>query len=434
MEILSKSEEDFFECTEKRVNDLKALIEVSALITSTLDFQDLIPLVMEKAKEIMHADACSILFYNKTSQLLEFEYVYNADKQIIEKLKDNIKVKIGEGIAGIVAQNQRSELVADADSDERLLAEADKLTGFKTKSLIAVPLISRRGFFVGVAEIINPKDRRQFNEYDVELFQALCSFITVAIENTRIHKESLESQRIRRELDIASEIQKSFLPNPSNFHQGSIEITAINAPAEKIGGDFYDFISLDDENVGVIIGDVSGKGITAALYMAKILSDFRYLALSENKTSSSTLKRLNNALINGPRGMFLSASYLCINTKTGASEISVAGHPPFIAIEGDKIAIVQAQAGAPIGILENMEYPATALKYKTGDRVIMLTDGVYDAKNKNGERIGFEQVIEFIKQHKNEPVIIEKIVEHITLLSNGTKRADDLTLVEIKWL
>ena len=210
---------------------------------------------------------------------------------------------MGRGIAGYVARHLQPLVIPDARSDKRFLGEADKQTGFTTKSLIAVPLVGRGGL-IGVAEIINPRHKVSFSDYDLEIFQTLCGQVAIAIENSIFHKESLEHERHMHELDLASTIQRSFLPESPVFHQGRMVVSAVNIPAKRVGGNLYDFVALGEGLAGVFIGDISGKGISAALYMAKIVSDFRYLAHRGN-SPELVLDHLNALMTKAPRGLFL---------------------------------------------------------------------------------------------------------------------------------
>lgn len=419
----------YLEKIEKKVEDLNTLIEVSAIISSTLDFNELMALVMEKAKNVMSAEACSILIYNRDTERLEFELALSSEQGTSDTLKEKVSLKVGQGIAGWVAEKREPLLVKDASTHNHFYQDADKLTGFTTKSLIAVPLIGRSGL-LGVAEIMNPRHKKNFDEYDMEIFQTLSRHIAIAIENAYFHKESIEREKLKQELEIAAIVQKSFLPNSPAFKKGNIEVSAVNISAKKIGGDIYDFITHLNGKVGVLIGDVSGKGVSAALYMAKIISEFRYIARIYS-TPHETLNNLNAQLSEAPRGMFLTAMYLIMDTDSGETNIAVAGHPPFLWLTEKEVRVMNVVSGPPLGIIPE-EYQSTVIRLNKGDRLLLLTDGAFDAKNKKGGRLGFDRVVEFVREHRADTQLIEKIVEHVNDFSQGTERADDLTLVEVK--
>ncbi len=420
---------EYLQNVEKKVEDLKTLIEVSEIISSTLDFKELITVVMEKAKKVMHAEACSILLYNETENKLEFTVALCKQEGTSDALKDKITLNMGQGIAGWVAENRKPLIIEDVKKDKRFYQAADKTTGFTTRSIIAAPLIGRRGL-IGVAELLNPLHKDSFDSYDVEIFQTHCSQIAIAIENARFHEESIEREKLKQEFEIASAVQKSFLPESPVLKKRNITVSAANLSAKKVGGDIYDFVEPVDGKVGVLIGDVSGKGVSAALYMAKIISEFRYIAHMVD-SPEITLGRLNERLSSAPRGMFLTCIYMIIDVKTGKISLSIAGHPPFLLISGGEVKVMEVPSGPPVGILP-VEYQTAEVSLKKGDRLLFLTDGAFDAKNKKGERIGFEKLAEFVKGQSKEEQLIDKIIDYVNNFSQGLEMADDLTLVEVK--
>jgi len=422
--------EEFLKGMERKVEDLKTLMEVSAIISSTLDFNELITLVMEKAKNIMEAEGCSILLYNAETNKLEFEVAICGEESTCDILKKTVTLDIGEGIAGWVAENMQPLIICDVKQDPRFCGDADSQTGFQTRSMIAVPLIGRSGL-IGVAEVLNPKKKECFFEYDSEIFQALCRQVSIAIENSLFHRESIQRERHKQEMDLASVLQRSFLPESPVMQKDDLHVSAVNISAAKVGGDLYDFVVTADDKAGVLIGDVSGKGISGALYMAKVISDFRNIALVSS-SPPKVLGRLNSVLSSSPRGMFLTAIYMVVDTVTGAFTISAAGHPPFIWITGGEVKVMSVQSGPPLGIIPT-DYPATTISLERGDRLFLLTDGVFDAKNSDGRRLEFDNIVKFITRHKNESRLKDMLVEYVGDFSAGMERADDLTIVELVW-
>lgn len=418
--------EDYLRGIERKVENLKILIEVSSLISSTLELNELMPLVMEKAKNVMDAEACSILFYNAETNKLEFEVAMCDEGSKSDILKKTITLDMGQGIAGWVAENRKPLIIDDVTKDSRFFQNADKMTGFTTKGIVAVPLVGRSGL-IGVAEIINPARK----DYDLEIFELLCRQFAIAIENARFYRESIEREKMKQQLEIASALQKSFLPESPVVRKGEFTVSAVNFSAAQVGGDIYDFVQPSDGKVGVLIGDVSGKGISAALYMAKFISDFRYVSHGLEEPDV-TLNRLNSLVAQAPRGMFLTAVYAVVDTATGHLSLSVAGHPPFILISKGEVRVVTVQSGPPLGIMP-IEYPGADLQLGKGDRVLLLTDGVFDAKNRAGDRIGFDTVVDFIKKHADDEQLVRKIVDYVDDYAKGVEKADDLTMVEIWW-
>jgi sigma-B regulation protein RsbU (phosphoserine phosphatase) len=417
--------ESFLRKIEKKVADLKTIIELSTIISSKLELQDLMTVVMERAKSELEAEACSILLYNRETDKLEFEVALCQDESTSTTLRQKITLDMGQGIAGWVALNRKPLIIDDVRSDSRFFQEADKVTGFTTRSLIALPLVGRGGL-IGVVEMLNPG-----REYDAEMFDLLSRQFAIAIENALYHRESIERERLRQELEIASALQKSFLPGSPVLRKGKLTVSGLNFPAAKVGGDIYDFIEPADGKVGILIGDVSGKGISAALYMAKFMSDFRYMA-HQTDSPGATLDRLYPPLSEAPRGMFLTATYMVITLATGTARISVAGHPPFLSLRQGEVRVMDLPAGPPLGIMP-ADYPVTERALSEGERLILLTDGVFEARNREGERIGFHSIVEFVKRHGDKDELAHRIVDYVDSFSKGTERADDLTVVDVRW-
>jgi sigma-B regulation protein RsbU (phosphoserine phosphatase) len=411
---------------ERKVDRLRTLMDMSAILTSTLDLDDLISLVMEKAKSDLDAEACSLLFYNKDTDRLEFKGAICDDEKTSLRPDEKGTLEMGQGIAGWVATNLQPVFLEDVKTDSRFNQEMERFAGFSAKSVIAAPLIGRSGL-IGVIEILNPRNK----DYDLELVQLLARQFAAAIENSFFYKESVDRERLRQELDIASSLQRSFLPESSSFRKGDLAIRAANISAEQVGGDLYDVIEQGEDKVGVLIGDVSGKGISAAIYMARFSSDFRHVAHFAG-SPSHTLARLNRSLLKSPRGMFLTCIYLRVHIATGEVHLSVAGHPPFLWISKGRVKVMSVEAGPPLGIIP-AEYPATTMSLKKGDRLLLLTDGVFEAKNRAGQRLGFENLVRFIDMHRKEKEFVNVVMEYVDNFSAGTGRSDDITIVELKW-
>ena len=411
---------------EKKVVGLSSLFQVSSIISSTLNLSDLMNIVMDKAKQEMEAEACSILFFNKDTNKLEFEVAISEDERTCNVLKKTITLDIGQGIAGWVAKNLETLVIDDVSADKRFYSGADKQTGFITRNIIAVPLIGRSGL-IGVVELINPKKK----DYDLEIFNILCKQFAISIENAVLHKESIEKEKLKQELEIASSLQKSFLPVSPVFRKDKATVTGINIPAAKIGGDLYDYIEPVEGKIGIFIGDVAGKGVSGALYMAKIISDFRYIAMSKS-SPETVFNILNTIFSSSPRGMFCTANYIVLDTASGSLQCSVAGHPSFLWLTGDEVKVMDVLAGPPLGIIP-AEYPSTTLFLNEGDRLLLFTDGFFEAKDKEGKRLGFDTLVEFVKTHRNSDNLLQALVDFVNDFSRGTEMADDLTLVELKW-
>jgi phosphoserine phosphatase RsbU/P len=196
---------------ERRLQQLASLMEVSVLIGSSLDLAEVLSRVMQKARDVMDADTASIMLLNERTNKLEFELALGEGATTFDILRKKIVLDLGQGIAGAVALSRTPELIADVGADPRFYRDADKLTGFTTRSMLAAPLVVRDKL-VGVAQAINPRGGGRFTPQDLELFATYCRQVAVAIDNARLHKAVLERQREQQQLEFAAMVQQSFLP------------------------------------------------------------------------------------------------------------------------------------------------------------------------------------------------------------------------------
>lgn len=196
---------------EEKVRRLHALIEASAILNSSLDLDEVLRLVLEKAQAVTDAEASAILLYNPETNRLEFDVALGEKGGLIQSLRSKITLELGQGIAGTVAQTRRVEWVPDASRDPRVARSVDATTGFVTKNILCAPL-TIRDRLVGVAEVMNLAHPERCGPDDLEIFATFCQQVAVAIENARLHKVLLERERERQQLEFASVVQQSFLP------------------------------------------------------------------------------------------------------------------------------------------------------------------------------------------------------------------------------
>ncbi len=418
---------------QQKINDLTSLIEVSAIISSTLDLEELMNLVMEKAQAVMTAEASSVMLLNEETGMLECEIALGT---VQEKVKNNIYLKLGQGIAGWVAQHGEAIIVPDVDSDSRFYSEIDNSTGFKTRSILAAPL-KVKDKVIGVAEVINRRDARPFTEDDLAIFTTFCRQVALAIENAKMHRYMLEQQRMQQQLESAHSIQQSFMPQAfPHSDQDKYIVYAKNIPATSVGGDLFDFIEIGADRLAFVIGDVSGKGVPAALYMARLISDLRYYCLMVERPKD-LMQTINSILLERSRqGMFVTLIYMVLDTKSGELTITNGGHlPPFwYQKQSGACTKINSSAGIPLGILSGVEFSEQVIQLQPGDQVLLYTDGVTEAKNTRGNMFSVERLENiFAKSRRHPRVLIEQIIKQLKKYSKNVPQHDDITLLGIKW-
>ncbi len=250
-----------------------------------------------------------------------------------------------------------------------------------------------------------------------------------------------EKGLIEQELKIASRIQESILPQRLPLSAG-IEVGVKCVPAKQVGGDFYDFIKflydvvkLKDDKLGIVIGDVSGKGVPAALFMAKVMADFRGLSNNFDEPSEA-MTAINDRLVEeGVPGMFVTLQYLIYEPKEKLIKYSNAGHNPLVWVknEGGTILLTQ-DVGSPVGIIPGSEFKTDRLRVSSGDVFIMYTDGISEARDINKKEFGENRILETAKAGKDLSAqeLAEKLIAEVVKFSKGMPQHDDMTIISLK--
>jgi len=422
------------EALKHQVGLFSSLIEMSVILSSTFDLDELIRRVLETSQRVMNSEASNVMLLNPETGLLECKVALGA---VGDQLKGEFTLELGQGIAGWVAKEGKSLVVPDTRKDERFFSGVDDQTGFVTKSIMATPLIAQ-GKVIGVAEVINPVDGKSFNEDDLKLFETFCRGVAVAIQNVQMHKRLLDNQRVQQQLEMASIIQQGFLPR--NFTLDSpektFEIAAINLPASMVGGDLYDCIELRKDLLGFTIGDVSGKGVPAALYMARLISDFRFYA-HQFEDPVPTMQILNKMMAErSQQGMFVTMIYLTLDVNRGLLSYVNGGHIPplFYRPAGKEITRLDGGKGIPLGIRTPTEFNEERLSLQHGDTLILFSDGILDAQNSAGEHFTVDELEKTIRGRWDRAGdLVSSIIAAVHRHTGKEHQFDDITILVLKW-
>ncbi len=411
----------------ERLENLKECFRVSGLINSSLQLDQVLENIMTTSRSILKADACSLMLVDEKREELVFEV---AQGPVANKLKGGGRISKGQGIAGYVYESGEPLLIENAYADSRFNRDFDRITGYRTQTILCVPLkIKER--VIGVSQVINKLDGSSFNQEDEETLSLLCSNAAIAVENARLHHEILRRQQIEQDLAFATGIQLSFLPQEMPKLQG-FRFGAQYQAAQEIGGDFYDFIPLDDNHIGILIGDVSGKGVASALFMARFTTDFRLLAIRE-KNPERLIDRINERVcVQSRRGMFVTLLYMVLKKDSGDAVYVNAGHlPPIIWNNSEgKYTTVRGIGGPPIGIVPAQQYTSARLSLSPGDCILLSTDGLIEAKDAQGGRFGWERVENCLKEGGSDVESAKSCISSsVSEFVGECPQADDTTLV-----
>ncbi|MCF7888462.1 MAG: SpoIIE family protein phosphatase, partial [Candidatus Omnitrophica bacterium] len=263
------------------------------------------------------------------------------------------------------------------------------------------------------------------------LILLIISFVYLGAVIAKFLEERKNKQILEKELDIAQKIQKSFLPKEIKDISG-LDLSCYMKPAKFVAGDLYDTIKLDKNKLGVFLADVSGKGASAALIMAQTISIFRMLA-KESTNPAEILTNLNRELSKTLKGKFITAIYLIFDFDKKTISFSSAGHMPPLCYKQKeaKVLEINFEAGVPLGVIAATEYKLHQEKMHKGDKIIIYTDGISEARNKKGEEFEVEGLKRFLSRYGSLTTqeIKEKLSEELNSFSKKMPQADDITFV-----
>jgi serine phosphatase RsbU (regulator of sigma subunit)/pSer/pThr/pTyr-binding forkhead associated (FHA) protein len=269
-----------------------------------------------------------------------------------------------------------------------------------------------------------------FNQRDLDLLTGIAASAALVLQNARMHQESLKQQRLQQDLLLAEQIQKSFLPRALPEVEG-IEFHTEYRPAFSVGGDFYDVFWISYDQIGVFIGDVSGKGVSAALLMARISSDLRLAAAAVNDPARA-LEHVNRIVLERKQhDIFVTCVYLTLNIKSHVVTLANAGHlPPLVRRRGGKVERLEGGAGTAIGIFDDAEYGQVQCKLEPGDSIVVCTDGVLEAIDSAGEQFGADRLEACLAGGKGRATdVAEQIQRALRGHVGEASQYDDLTLI-----
>jgi len=409
---------------------LNVLIDMIAKINSTLDLDEVLSLIMEAVKEVMDAEASSLMMLDEETK----ELIIRTPTGPVKSKLSGIRLPRGQGFAGWVAENAKPLAVPDVTKDPRHYDNVDRTSGFQTKSLICVPMADSNSEVIGVLQALNRKDGTSFTDEDIDLFTAFANQASLAIEKARLHKEELEKQRLEQQLMLANAIQKGFWPKQPDRING-VSVAGFNVPATHVGGDYYDFIQIDSGKLGLVVGDISGKGVPAALLMANVRSMLR--AHVQNKhTVSETVSLVNNAIYEDtPDERFLTLFYGVFDSNDRSFVYTNGAHnPPFLYNMYTKKEKILDVGGTLVGFLPDFPYEEECEFLEKGDVLVIYTDGVTEAKDKNEEMFGVKRLHALIREnaHLEAESLINLIYDNVLEFSKGTPQFDDITLMALK--
>lgn len=404
-----------------RTSRLQLVYDVGSAVSATLDEDEMLALVLSKVFDVFpKADRGFVMLLDGPGGTLK-------PRAMKTRSGAPAALTMSQTIADDVMKNRRGVLSVDAMTDDRF-QEGMSIQLLGIRSLVSVPLLARDEVF-GLLTLYSQNLDSRFEADDMSLLLALGAQVGLALANVRLHQRVVEQELLRHDLALARRVQAGFLPRSAPEVAGWA-FAAHYAPALEVSGDFYSFIPLEGRRMGVAIGDVSGKGVSAALLMARITSELRAQAQSRTDPSE-ILARVNRALT--PElddGMFATLALLVLDADTGRVDLASAGHlPPLVRRIDGRVEPIPAPPNLAIGVQEDAEFHGETFQLQDGETVVLFTDGISEAE-RNGVLFGESRLIETIAAGGAEPGgILARVLLAVEDFLQGTPLGDDVTLV-----
>lgn len=389
---------------------LKALLEISRNLGSTIEFDQVLPKILDSLFKIfLQADRGFLVLEGPDPSVL----VPKAMKLRRGESEDTIR--ISRTIVRKAMEGKEAILSADAASDARF-DSSQSIADFRIRSMMCAPLLANEGRAMGVIQIDTLDQRTPFSADDLEVLASVASQAAIAVENAQLHEAALRQKALQRDLELAHTVQQGFLPHGSPQFAG-YEFFDFYEPANQVGGDYFDYIRLPHNRLAIVVADVSGKGMPAALLMAKLSAETKYALVSEPGPAEALFK-LNAQFAQASwADRFVTMSIAVLDLNRHEVQIGNAGHlPPYVRRGDGRVEPVGVdQISVPLGVIDELGCEQVTLPLNIGDSVVMFTDGISEAMNMNNDLYG-----------------LARISEQVALPSTGVKQLGEQLLKDVK--
>ncbi len=407
---------------------LETLAEIGRDVASILDLDQLLERVATLVHRVVSYRTFGIFLLNEPARLLELKLAIRYGNRA-----GSPRLRLGEGLVGYAAEHKTVVNVPDVTRDPRYIPWVEDC-----RSELAVPLLVKDRC-IGVLDLESPT-LDAFGKRDVEILTLLASQVAVAIENARLYEAvSANEERLERELTFARRVQSALLPVGLPKRIRGIDVAGRFTPAHELGGDLHDFLSPEPNSLVVAVGDVSGKGVPAALY--SVLAGelvrsrtFRRRYMPERFSPAGVLMSMNTILYERQlEGYYCTLTYAYFDVKRRTLTMANSGLPYALHSTADQCLPIELP-GVPLGTFPGTVYDQVSVRTGHGDVFVFCTDGIYETFNPAGDELGTTRVAEVIQRHRDEPAaaIADAVFAEAEQFRGDGPQGDDMTVVVVR--
>ena len=418
------------------IDKLRMLLDISKTISRSLDLDEVLNLVMDTLDSLIPYDAAGIYLVKCSQPLAEWDgtpdetcvfHTQAVRGYDIDDLQE-LHLKMGEGLIGHVAVTGKPYVSHDVGQDRRYINARSR-----TQSEMVAPIVSNNEV-IGVFDLESDELDAYTND-DLEVLLLLASQVAIIIEKVMLHEQLIEKQRLETQLEVARQVQLQLLP-PRDPQLEGYDISAYNFPTEEVSGDYYDWVRIYDDQIGMVIADVSGKGVPAALLMAFLRASLR-AATHIGYAPHISMSKVNYLLWESiERNQFVTAFYGILDATNRTLAYANAGHSPALLMKMDGTVRFEERGGVPLGMFRDSRYYEYFETIEPGEVFVLYTDGVTEAMSPAAEEYSRERLVAAVRQCRDQPAreMIDFIHRELIAWTAGQGLGDDVTLFILKAL
>jgi sigma-B regulation protein RsbU (phosphoserine phosphatase) len=404
----------------------RVIFDYAARIGQEQDTGAFLRLNADMARDLVAADRCSIWLVDHEAGQIHTEVAHGVGE---------IRIALGQGLVGACVEHGKPVLVNDTSADERFLNRIDKSSGYVTRSILVIPLRAADGRIIGAFQALNKPGG--FTDADVTLLGLAASYSASAVETQRLRTEAEQARIMRRELEIARDVQARLVPQAPPKLEG-LDCASFFRPAKFVGGDYFDFIETPGGGLAFTLGDVSGKGIPAAVLMASIQASLRILLQRGPDSLSEVLRDLNRSVYASSSSARYSTLF-CGLIDCARSRLTYinAGHcPPILVRQGDSGSAIEhlATGGPPVGLLPVAIYTEGVVPLERGNLLMCFSDGISEATNASQEIWDEAELGRLVLAAgaMGAGELTDHVVRQADAFTGEAEQADDMTVVTLR--
>jgi len=404
---------------------LRFLMEATKALASTLDLAELLGRILDVAKTQADAERGTLFLVDEKKEEIWSLIAHGLEQR-------EIRLPLGKGIAGHVAKSGDILDIPDAYADPRFNRDVDVQTGYRTRNILCLPIRNKNGKIIAALQLLN-KRGGSFTQEDVDFLLTLSDHMALALENAQLHRALLEKERLEREMALARDIQRGLLPETVPSLAG-FDIAVTNQPCYEVGGDYYDFMTLGPEKLLVVIADVEGKGISSAMIMSNVQATLHALApsLQSLKTLAESLNHMILASTRG--GKYLTMFLGLIDIPRKAIDYINCGHVPPVVVRTEGEPANLTEGGMVVGLFDDVHYNTGQLDFRTGDVLVLCTDGITESMDEAQEEYGTERLTGCVQAAiaQNATEIVNAVNSEVSEFSRKGTHLDDKVVIALK--